>query len=121
MTKDRVFQLCDLVRETGYAIHRYHGPGHLEKVYENALVHRLRQQGIQVAQQFPMTVYDEDGTVIGEYIADLFVEETLIVEIKAARSVANEHVAQLLGYLRAAKNEHGLLVNFGVSKFNIKK
>jgi len=67
--KDRVFQLCDVVRETGYAIHRYHGPGHLEKVYENALVHRLRKLGLDVKQQHPLTVYDEDGTVLGEYFA----------------------------------------------------
>lgn len=119
--KDRVFQLCDLVRETGFAIHQYHGPGHLEKVYENALVHRLRKLGLQVEQQKQLTVYDEDGTVVGEYAADLVVEGQLIVELKAAKALADEHVAQLLGYLRAARIEHGLLVNFGASRFAIKK
>jgi hypothetical protein len=64
--KDRPFQLTDIVRETSYAIHRYHGCGHLEKVYENALVHRLRKLGLKVEQQRTLTVYDEDGTVIGE-------------------------------------------------------
>jgi len=120
-TKDRVFQLCDLVRETGYAIHRYHGPGHLEKVYENALVHRLRKLGLKVEQQKSLTVYDEDGTIVGEYIADLFIEDQLIVELKATRIFVDEHVAQLLGYLRAARIEHGLLVNFGSARFAIKK
>jgi GxxExxY protein len=119
--KDKVFQLCDVVRETGYAIHRYHGPGHLEKVYENALVHRLRKQGLDVKQQHPLKVYDEDGTVIGEYCADLFNENCLIAELKAARATADEHVAQLLGYQRASRIEHGLLINFGASKFYIKK
>ncbi|MEK7674754.1 MAG: GxxExxY protein [Verrucomicrobiota bacterium] len=119
--KDRVFQLCDVVRETGFAIHQYHGPGHLEKVYENALVHRLRKLGLKVEQQKPLTVYDQDGTVVGEYFADLLVEDQLIVELKAAKATTDEHVAQLLGYLRAARIEHGLLVNFGAARFAIKK
>ena len=57
-------QLCDVVRETAYPIHAYHGHGHLEKVYENALAHRLRKAGLDVKQQHPITVLDEDGTVI---------------------------------------------------------
>jgi GxxExxY protein len=119
--KDRVFQLCDVVRETGYAIHCYQGPGHLEKVYENALVHRLRKLGLDVKQQHPLTVYDEDGTVLGEYFADLVIENCLIVELKAARALADEHTAQIHGYLRASRIEHGLLVNFGAAKFSIQK
>lgn len=119
--KDRAFELCDIVRETGYAIHRYHGPGHLEKVYENALVHRLRKAGLKVEHQKPLTVYDEDGTVVGEYLADLLVEDQLIVELKAAKTIADEHIAQILGYLRAARIEHGALVNFGATKFDIRK
>jgi GxxExxY protein len=59
-----VKELCDVVRETAYAIHIYHGHGHLGKVYENALAHRLRRAGPDVKQQHPITVYDEDGTVI---------------------------------------------------------
>src|SRR5688572_24591314 len=119
--KDRIFQLCDVVRETGFAIHSYHGPGHLEKVYENALVNRLRKLGLDVKQQHPLTVYDEDGTVVGEYLADLLVENCLIVELKAARAIADEHVAQILGYLHASRIEHGLLINFGAAKFSIQK
>ena len=114
-------ELCDLVRETAYAIHLYHGHGHLEKVYENALVHRLRKQGVAVKQQHPIQVLDEDGTVIGEYFADLFVADRLIVELKAAKTLANEHIAQLLGYLKSTRIEHGLLINFGSYKFEIKK
>ena len=72
-------------------------------------------------QQHPLTVYDEDGTVLGEFFADLLVEEALIVELKACRSVVNEHVAQLLGYLRASRHENGLLINFGASRLHIKK
>jgi GxxExxY protein len=116
-----IMQLCDTVRETAFAIHCYHKHGHLEKVYENALAHRLRKAGLDVKQQHPLTVYDEDGTVIGEYFADLLVDSRLIVELKAARALAEENVAQVLGYLRAARIEHGLLMNFGARRFEIRK
>lgn len=116
-----IMELCDEVRKTAYSIHVYHRHGHLEKVYENALAHRLRKAGFDVKQQHPLTVLDEDGTVIGEYFADLFVEGGLIVELKATRALADEHVAQLLGYMKSARIEHGLLVNFGSYKFQIKK
>ena len=69
-----IHQLCDFVRQTAYDIHIYHGHGHLEKVYENALAHRLRKTGLDVKQQFPIKVYDEDSTLIGEYLADLLAE-----------------------------------------------
>jgi len=116
-----IFDLCDLVRETAYAIHRYHGHGHLEKIYENALVHRLRKLGLEVQQQHPIQVRDEDGTVLGDFFADLLVERLLVVELKAAKAIADEHVAQLLGYLKSTRIEHGLLINFGSSRFQIKK
>ena len=116
-----VNELCDVVRETSFAIHCYHRNGHLEKVYENALDHRLRKQGISVKQQHPLTVYDEDGMVLGEYFADLLVEDRLIVELKAVKEVAEEHVAQILGYLRSSRLETGLLINFGSSKLHVKK
>lgn len=113
--------LCDRVREVSYDIHWYHGHGHLEKVYENALVHRLRKAGLRVEQQFPITVYDEDGTIIGDYFADLFVEGQLVVELKTAKALSSEHEAQILGYLKSSRIEHGLLINFGSYKFEIKK
>ncbi|AHF91849.1 hypothetical protein OPIT5_18130 [Opitutaceae bacterium TAV5] len=114
-------QLCDVVRETSYAIHRYHRNGHAEKIYENALVHRLRKQGVEVKQQHPLHVYDEDGTLLGEFFADLFIENCLIVELKAVRKVINEHIAQLLGYLCSGRIETGLLINFGSAKLHVKK
>ena len=121
MKWENINQLCDIVRETSFAIHTYHRNGHLEKVYENALAHRLRKLGLRVEQQLPLTVYDEDGTVLGEYYGDLFVENCLIVELKACKSVADEHVAQILGYLKSARIETGLLINFGAAKLQIKK
>ena len=114
-------ELCDLVRETAFAIHRYHRHGHLEKVYENALAHRLKKTGLIILQQYPLNVLDEDGTPIGEYFADLFVEDRLIIELKACRALVNEHVAQMLGYLRSARKEHGLLINFGGYNLQVRK
>jgi GxxExxY protein len=110
-----------MVRQTSFEIHTYHRNGHLEKVYEIALVHRLRKLGLRVEQQFPLPVIDEDGTILGEYFADLYVEGCLIVELKACKSAADEHVAQILGYLKSARIETGLLINFGASKLQIKK
>jgi GxxExxY protein len=116
-----IFKLCDLVRETSFSIHKFHRHGHLEKVYENALVHRLRKMGLSVEQQYELPVYDEDGTILGDYKADLFVENCLIVEVKAYRTLVDENIAQLLGYLRSSRIEHGLLINFGSLKLQIKK
>ena len=113
--------LCDQVRQTAYDIHVYHGHGHLEKVYENALAHRLTKAGLKVKQQQPINVYDEDGTLIGEYLADLLVEDCLIIELKTTRTLAPEHEAQIIGYLKSARIEHGLLINFGSYKFEIRK
>lgn len=113
--------LCDQVRQISYDIHVYHGHGHLEKVYENALANRLRNAGLKVEQQHPIKVYDEDGTVIGDYYADLLIEGSLIVELKTAKTLAPEHEAQILGYLKSSRFEHGLLINFGSYKFEIRK
>ncbi|MFO0798015.1 MAG: GxxExxY protein [Gemmataceae bacterium] len=116
-----VYELCDIVRETGFALHTYLKNGHQEKVYERGLAHRLRKQGIAVEPQYPLNVYDDDGTPLGEFFADLLVEGILVVELKAVRATTDEHVAQLLGYLRSSRLEHGLLVNFGAPRFSIKK
>jgi GxxExxY protein len=119
--KDTLFQLCDRIRETSFSLHCHLRHGHSEKVYENGLVHRLKKQGLAVVQQQPLHVLDEDGTLLGEFFADLFVQNQLVVELKACRALVDEHVAQLLGYLRASRMEHGLLINFGASKLEIRK
>jgi len=121
MQWDDINKLCDIVRQTSYEIHCYHRNGHLEKIYENALVHRLGLLGLDVKQQHPITVYDEDGTVLGDFFADLFIENCLIVELKACKAIAEEHVAQLLGYLKSSRIETGLLINFGTPKLSVKK
>ena len=118
-----IFALCDHIRETSFALHRFLRHGHLEKVYENGLAHRLGKAThvVSVLQQHPLLVRDEDGVVLGNYVADLFVDVRLIVEVKACKSLSDEHTAQLLGYLRSARIEHGLLINFGAPKLEIRK
>ena len=116
-----ILKLCDIVRETGYAAHRYLRNGHVEKVYQNSLTNCLRKLGLKVIQQHSLNVFDEDGTLLGEFKAALFIEDRLIVELKATRYATDEHVAQLLGYLRASRIEHGLLINFGAPKLEIRK
>ena len=118
---NNIMKLCDIIRETSFSIHKYLRHGHLEKVYENALANRLRKLKIKVEQQFSLKVYDEDGTIIGDYIADLFISDQVVVELKACKAIADEHIAQILGYLRASRIEHGLLINFGAPKLQIKK
>ena len=116
-----ILTLCDIVRQTSFEIHKYLRNGHREKIYENALAHRLRKQGVKVQQQGPIDVFDEDGTLLGTLRADLLIEDRLICEIKGCIALVAEHRAQLLGYLRATRIEHGLLINFGAPRLEIKK
>ena len=116
-----VRSLCERIRETAFAIHIYLGPGYLERVYENALAHRLQKIGLRVTRQCSVQVRDEDGAIIGEYVPDLLVEKILLIELKAVRHLGPEHEAQILGYLKATSIEHGLVVNFGSYRFQIRK
>lgn len=77
-----IMMLADRVRETAYAIHVFHGNGHLERIYDNALAHRLRRSGHRVDQQCSLNVFDEDGTLLGSYIADLVINGKLLIELK---------------------------------------
>ena len=95
-----------------YAVYNILGYGFLEKVYENALILELRKKGLTVKKQVPIKVKYE-GQIIGEYFADLFVEDKVIVELKAVEKIISVHNAQLLNYLKATEMEVGLLLNFG--------
>ena len=95
-----------------YRVYNKLGYGFLEKVYENALMIELRSERIQAIAQSPIRV-EYEGQTIGEYFADLMIEDKVIVEIKAAKSLTVEHEAQLLNYLKATDIEVGLLLNYG--------
>jgi len=119
--KDPVFVLCDQVRETAFALHKFLGPGHLESIYRKGLLHRLQKQGLAISERHELCVRDEDGTELGGLEADLYIDFPLIIEVKAAKNIADEHIAQLLGYLKASRIEHGLLINFGAPRLQIRK
>lgn len=119
--KMKIEEIVDVVRQTGFEVHVYFKNVFLEKIYENALANRLRKQGLMVAQQSPLNVYDEDGTIVGEYVADLIINEELIVELKAVKNLDDNHSAQVLAYLKASQQRHGILMNFGAQRFQVKK
>jgi len=116
-----IFKLCDVIRETSLEIHRYLRSGFTEKIYENALAYRLRKKGVQAEQQQCVRVFDEDGTLLGLLRTDILIDKILICEVKSCSALVDAHTAQLLGYLRATQLQHGLLVNFGGPKLEIKK
>ena len=97
-----------------YSVHNALGPGFLEKVYENALRIELTEAGLQVNQQCPIPV-QYHGAIVGDYFADLMVENQLIIELKAVQSLTSEHEVQLVHYLTATGVNDGLLINFGSS------
>ena len=105
-------ELTDIIIRAFYTVYNALGYGFLEKNYENALLIELRKHGLNVEQQKPLAVHYE-GAVVGEYFADVVVNNTVIIELKAADSIRMEHTAQLTNYLKATGIEVGLLLNFG--------
>ncbi len=104
--------LTELIIKAYYQVFNRLGYGFLEKVYENALAIELQKTGLTCSQQQPIEVY-YDNLVVGCYIADMIVNDCILLEIKAAESLHEAHEAQLTNYLRATKIEVGLLLNFG--------
>jgi GxxExxY protein len=96
------------------------GAGFLESVYEKALVVALRQKGLDAKEQFPLAVKFR-GQVVGEFFADILLEDKVIIELKAARALTTEHQAQVINYLKATSIEVGLLVNFGNPRLEFKR
>lgn len=107
-------ELTEKVIGCAYVVHNALGAGFLEKVYENALGLELAAAGLGVRQQHPIPVRYR-GEVVGDFYADLMVENRLVVELKAVHNVAKEHEVQLVNYLAATGMDDGLLVNFGSS------
>lgn len=95
-----------------YHVYNQLGYGFLEKVYENALAHELQKRGYTVVQQAPIEVVYDD-LVVGSYFADLLVNNTVALELKATEAILKQHEAQLLNYLKASQIDVGLLLNFG--------
>jgi GxxExxY protein len=104
--------ITDKIIKAFYKVNNKLGFGFLEKIYENSMAIALRKMGCNVLQQQNIKVYYEDEEV-GDYYADLLVDDLVIAELKAAESLREEHEAQLINYLKATKIEIGLLLNFG--------
>ena len=104
--------ITDIILKSYYKVYNNLGYSFLEKVYENALLYELRNHGLDCEKQKPIKVYYEQIQV-GEYYADIIVNECIILELKAAESIAEEHEFQLINYLKATEIEIGLLLNFG--------
>ena len=95
-----------------YRVDNNRGYGFLEKVYENAMMIEFKREDVSAFSQYAIKVFYEDE-IVGEYFADILVDNKVIVEIKATRNLALENEAQLLNYLKATDKEVGLLLNFG--------
>ena len=105
-------EITDVILKSFYSVYNQLGYGFLEKVYENALLIELTENGLFCEKQHPIKV-NYNGTTVGEYFADIMVENSVIVELKAAEFIVEEHELQLINYLRATEIEVGLLLNFG--------
>ena len=114
--KDLSYKITGLALE----VHNELGCGFLEKVYENALMVLLEREKIPAKQQAPANV-NFRGKVIGQYFADILVDDKLILELKTVDVIANIHIAQTLNYLRATGIKLGLILNFGKPKFEYKR
>ena len=106
-------ELTEKIIRAFYNVYNRLGYGFLEKVYENSMIIELKKVNLSVKSQFPIKVFYNDE-IVGEYFADLLVEDKVIVEIKATKVLLDEHEAQLLNYLKATDIEVGLLLNFGI-------
>lgn len=114
--KDLSYKIVGLAME----VHNKLGYGFLEKVYEKAMMVLLRREEIQATQQAPITVHFE-GEVIGDYYADILVEDKIILELKVVEKIANIHRAQALNYLKATGLRLAILLNFGKERLQYER
>jgi len=105
-------EITDKILNAFYTVYNELGYGFLEKVYENAMFIELTQNKLNCFRQKPIRVYYKNK-IVGEYFADLVVEDKIIIELKAAETILKEHEHQLLNYLRSTEMNIGLLLNFG--------
>ena len=105
-------EITEKIIKAFFKVYNTLGYGFLEKVYENALIIELKKIGFHISQQYNIKVY-YDGKIVGDYFADIIVDNNVIVELKAAEGLREEHQTQLINYLKATDKEVGLLLNFG--------
>jgi GxxExxY protein len=113
-------KITEAIIGAAYAVSNELGCGFLEKVYENALVHELGKRGLHAEQQRPIKI-TYDGVIVGDYVADILVNDKVIVELKAVNGLDDIHVAQCINYLKATKLKFCLLINFGNPKVEVRR
>lgn len=113
-------EITEKIIGASYEVANTLGSGFLEKVYENALSFELKNQGLEVEQQYPLPVMYK-GFCVGDYVADLYVESSVIVELKSTKATENIHRAQVLNYLKASNKKIGLLINFGTPRISVER
>ncbi len=116
----RLNQITEAIIGAAYAVANELGIGFLEKVYENAMVVEISHRRLSVKQQEPVQVRYR-GVIVGDYVADLLVEDEVLVELKAVQELNEIHEAQCLNYLRATGKRVCLLINFGKKKVEVKR
>jgi GxxExxY protein len=120
VAESKQYDLCGQVIGAAMKVHSALGPGFLESVYQNALIWELQKSGLKVDAQRPITVY-YDGQVVGVFTADILVNDSLMLELKANQLVAKAHEVQLVNYLVATGIDEGLLLNFGAERLEYKR
>jgi GxxExxY protein len=113
-------KLTEQIIGVAMKVHRALGAGFVEFVYRNSLIHELRKIGLSVEVEKPAKVR-YDGIIVGEFNIDLFVENWLVVEIKAVRTLTDGHEVQVVNYLTAIGQDFGLLLNFGAKSLQFKR
>ena len=113
-------ELTEKVIGAAFEVHNHLGAGYLEKVYENAMLVELGSRGVEAAAQVMVPV-SYKGTLVGDYVADLLIDRSLICEIKATRDVGREHEAQVINYLKGTGIKVGLLLNFGRTRLRFRR
>ncbi len=112
--------VTEIIIGCAYRVYNKMGFGFLESVYEKCLLIELLKAGLDAEAQKPITVYYDDE-IVGEFVADIIVNETVILELKSVRRVINAHEVQLVNYLVATGKPVGLILNFGESKVEVKR
>ena len=122
MVKDEAYynSITEQIIGCAYAVGNTLGIGFLEKVYENALCHELKKAELTIKQQHPVQVH-YDGVIVGEYVVDLLVQDEIIVELKAVKTLDKSHFSQCMNYLKATGNKICLLINFGSQRVEVKR
>jgi GxxExxY protein len=113
-------ELTKIIIGCAYTVYNKMGFGYLESVYEKCLLIELKKAGLKVESQGSINVFYDDE-LVGEFFADVIVEDTIILELKSARRIAQAHEVQIVNYLTSTKKEVGLVLNFGPEKVDVKR